>query len=1539
MRFKHQITVALAGDFIIRGNACVCSRVGAGRAMALVAAGLLLGAPRANAIQGNAFDRILFGDMLSEAVHSFGPGRAPQDLPAAGTGAYGRGYRLTRGESGPAAHLIFTLACDPARQNYLALKCWGNDTPAEIYLQNSGDRFERAGGSPVFPDRFYYYTLPIPLNQTRGVTSVQLDLHVRESPHPLYAAYTHTAPCFEPDSEDVVGAAPARTGYREPTVPLTREQILGTAAQPGWLFKKRSEIFGPGGTLEDRMRRQVLPTTRRTPTDRVPPEVTGLDFFSNVSDLEGKDATPDQWRDRISTTKTGFAYNSFPGELLNMLTFAYLLPPFTDANGNKVAGLDRHHDPELLRRLVAALDGVSYFQGIDGGFSGTSPWIGVTSTPRATGQWAGKTGRQKSDWALLAGPSQSNLGLAIISLLNEPAAASAFQVYLKQSYDPDLGVTGADNTFTPSGRMLRAHAYERMLYHNLPYQNNIGGGTVVQRMFNILAAYSNYIALEQLLELFPNPDFAPPTDEYTRAKKMLGLLPFSTQRIDGVDYQNYELSPGGLGEAHGALSCGFDGGGYGQFVTFFAPRIAQLSFWDPKATPEVRAAMAERARTTLDGFAQYLSPADRVTVEQGRVTANPYSFCQETYITYRDAKNPNSASGSFNFDEHYVAADPHGQIRSPAALRSAYLAALNEMPPANFFYLADLPHYESTLRSLIGVNPATLTPLPGEPGQPDYAWADTRAGAVAFLNHGERFYLTANYRSDPNKGPNQDAVIHFTTPTIERACHFRLPHDAETVQPDGNLGGGSFNAPSVVRFGDYLVVLNNGAEPYPAKLPPGRNGVRELIAHTSHEPGSVVPVPPGKSAIFWLASEAQVQAGVPPKMLSVSSSATTVTGDSVELQALASDSSGDDTLTYTWFLDGHPAQPASFAQNGDNTAKRTVARFTAAGDYVIAVTVLTPDGRKACGSVKVKVLQTPKSLRIRPENPVLESGARQAFFASVEDQFKQPLQRPMPLVWSMPPGVGALSPVGLYAAPQAGGSGTIRVSSGPLAASTRFTVLAPVGVFTGSRDIGTPAVAGMSAVSGRIYDVRGVRSGDATTAYRVAGAGDDIWNQRDQFQFAALPLEGDTTLTARLTKFEGVKNGGKAALMFRSSLDPASAYVLLFANSEGGVGWEYRWGQGAGAGNHGSSKATLPVWLRITRSGNTFTAYTSSDGRQWSQLDTPLGIEAKPLAYAGLAVCSNQPDHAATATFDQVTVGGSSRHDLFPSAKNIGGSTGDYAESGTALTLTARSADVWGRADSLHFAYGALTGDGSITARLVSQTKPNLTCKAGLMVRESVDPGAVELNVSLQPAAGNTFEGRLVTASESSTLAPASAGIAAPCWLRLVRKGDTVTAFRSPDGRAWKPTGPPRQIPNLRHTLLFGAFASSNNQGEAQSAVFDNIHVTGSPNTAPTFVAPTLVAQTFYTARIDGRTASLAVLGADDAGEATLAYTWQVLGVPPGRVVFSANGDNRAKRSVATFEAPGTYYLQARLTDEQGLETASGIFRVVIAEPPPITQP
>ena len=74
---------------------------------------------------------------------------------------------------------------------------------------------------------------------------------------------------------------------------------------------------------------------------------------------------------------------------------------------------------------------------------------------------------------------------------------------------------------------------------------------------------------------------------------------------------------------------------------------------------------------------------------------------------------------------------------------------------------------------------------------------------------------------------------------------------------------------------------------------------------------------------------------------------------------------------------------------------------------------------------------------------------------------------------------------------------------------------------------------------------------------------------------------------------------------------------------------------------------------------------------------------------------------------------------------------------------------------------------------------------------------------------------------------------------------------------------------------------------------------------------------------VTGTTANLSVLGADDGGEATLAYAWSATG--PAAVSFSATGTNAAKSAVATFAAAGAYTLTATITDPSGQSTTSAV--------------
>ena len=87
---------------------------------------------------------------------------------------------------------------------------------------------------------------------------------------------------------------------------------------------------------------------------------------------------------------------------------------------------------------------------------------------------------------------------------------------------------------------------------------------------------------------------------------------------------------------------------------------------------------------------------------------------------------------------------------------------------------------------------------------------------------------------------------------------------------------------------------------------------------------------------------------------------------------------------------------------------------------------------------------------------------------------------------------------------------------------------------------------------------------------------------------------------------------------------------------------------------------------------------------------------------------------------------------------------------------------------------------------------------------------------------------------------------------------------------------------------------------------------------------PTIVKEASADANpVNGGTAALSVLGADDGGEHNLTYTWSCSG--PAGVTFSVNGPNRAKNTTATFPSAGRYTFQVMIADAGGLTATSSI--------------
>src|SRR3954463_8588085 len=74
---------------------------------------------------------------------------------------------------------------------------------------------------------------------------------------------------------------------------------------------------------------------------------------------------------------------------------------------------------------------------------------------------------------------------------------------------------------------------------------------------------------------------------------------------------------------------------------------------------------------------------------------------------------------------------------------------------------------------------------------------------------------------------------------------------------------------------------------------------------------------------------------------------------------------------------------------------------------------------------------------------------------------------------------------------------------------------------------------------------------------------------------------------------------------------------------------------------------------------------------------------------------------------------------------NIGGGTGavSYGDDGS-IVVTGSGTDIWGTADSFHYTYQVLNGDGAFRARMSALNGPPDWTKAGLMIRQSLDPGS-----------------------------------------------------------------------------------------------------------------------------------------------------------------------------------------------------------------------
>ena len=137
-------------------------------------------------------------------------------------------------------------------------------------------------------------------------------------------------------------------------------------------------------------------------------------------------------------------------------------------------------------------------------------------------------------------------------------------------------------------------------------------------------------------------------------------------------------------------------------------------------------------------------------------------------------------------------------------------------------------------------------------------------------------------------------------------------------------------------------------------------------------------------------------------------------------------------------------------------------------------------------------------------------------------------------------------------------------------------------------------------------------------------------------------------------------------------------------------------------------------------------------------------------------------------------------------AKKTPGST--VATGGT-YTIKGSGSDIWNKADGFRFVYTEVSGDFEAVVRQVSIDLPNEWAKGGVHARQSIDPGApnVQTIVTGGGGGGCQISWRATKGGDCGEFFDAAPGPRKDkeCWLKLTRSGNEFHGFISEDGKKW----------------------------------------------------------------------------------------------------------------------------------------------------------
>jgi hypothetical protein len=155
-------------------------------------------------------------------------------------------------------------------------------------------------------------------------------------------------------------------------------------------------------------------------------------------------------------------------------------------------------------------------------------------------------------------------------------------------------------------------------------------------------------------------------------------------------------------------------------------------------------------------------------------------------------------------------------------------------------------------------------------------------------------------------------------------------------------------------------------------------------------------------------------------------------------------------------------------------------------------------------------------------------------------------------------------------------------------------------------------------------------------------------------------------------------------------------------------------------------------------------------------------------------------------------------------------------------TFSLRSAGgLSGGADSAGFVWQRLSGDGQIIARVVDVVNGGNTSRAGVMIRESLAPNSRHVFMGVT-GTGSYRAIRRDRTAKAALVRTSGNGKPSSSWVRLVRKGNRITSYKSSNGEDWVKTHVTTMKLNSR---CYIGLATTSGRATACSALFRDVRV------------------------------------------------------------------------------------------------------------------